>query len=139
MSPIRPIKDILSLPQNRSYSRLDCISHQAVGKCRNRVNFILYMGVKWRHNTSVLAASALIPGSCPGLTMSVEWLPGGDLALAGCRVAGGGGRGLAAASPTVRVDPTSVPHLLLLLVFLLLQVLLLLGAPEVGHVAGQGR
>lgn len=71
--------------------------------------------------------------------MPVERLPGRELALARCGVAGGGGRSLAAASPTVRVDPTSVPYLLLLLVFLLLQVLLLLGASEVGHVAGQGR
>lgn len=76
----------------------------------------------------------------PVLTMPVERLPGGELALAGCRVAGGGGRGLAAASPTMRVDPTSVPHVLLLLFIVLLQVLLLLGgASEVGHVAGQGR
>lgn len=84
--------------------------------------------------------SVLVIKIWPVLTMPIEWLPGGELAFAGCRVAGGGGRGLAAASPTVRVDPTtSVPHLLLLQVLLILQVLLLLGASEVGHVVGQGR
>lgn len=72
--------------------------------------------------------------------MPVERLPGGKFALAGCGVArGGGGRGLAAAPSAVRWDPAPVPHLLLFLVVLLLQVLLLLGAPEVGHVAGQRR
>lgn len=76
----------------------------------------------------------------PALTVPVERLPGGKFALAGCGVArGGGGRSLAAAPSAVRWDPAPVPHLLLFLVVLLLQVLLLLGAPEVGHVAGQRR
>lgn len=76
----------------------------------------------------------------PALTVPVEWLPGGKFALAGCGVArGGGGRSLAAAPSAVRWDPAPVPHLLLFLVVLLLQVLLLLGAPEVGHVVGQRR
>lgn len=69
--------------------------------------------------------------------MPVERLPGGGLALARRGVAGGGGWRLAA-SPTVKVDPASVPHLLLLLIFLLVQVVFLLGASKVGDVAGQG-
>lgn len=83
--------------------------------------------------------SELHTSSSPVLTVPVERLPGGELALAGRRVARGGGRGLAVVSRAVRVDPTTVPHLLLFLLLIVLQVLFLLGASEVGHVAGQGR
>lgn len=70
--------------------------------------------------------------------MPVERLPGGGLVLARRGVAGGGGCRLAASS-TMKVGPASVPHLLLFLIFLIVQVVFLLGAPEVGDVAGQGR
>lgn len=81
--------------------------------------------------------TCFVPNSDAVLTVPIKRLPGGKLALAGCRVAGGRSRGLAAASR--RVYATSIPHLLLLLFVVFLQVLLLLGASEVGHIAGQGR
>ena len=83
--------------------------------------------------------TCFVPSTSLVLTVPIERLPGGELALAGRRVARGGGRGLAVTSPTMSVDAAAVPHFLLLLLILLLKVLLLLGASKVGHVAGQGR